>query len=190
MSASDVLRRITTALDRAGIAYMLSGSFASAHHGAPRSTLGIDIVIAANPEQLRAFVESLPSGEYYADLDAALEAHTRQSLFNVIDLATGWKIDLILRKSRAFSLEEFGRRQLVSVQGLPLFVASAEDVIIAKLEWSKLAQSQRQIEDVAAILRLRWEALDRPYLEKWIYQLDLEQEWSHAKRIAGIPEST
>jgi hypothetical protein len=76
-------------------------------------------------------------------LDAALEAHTRP-LFNVIDLATGWKIDLIIRKSRAFSQEEFGRRQLVSVQGLPLYVASAEDVVIAKLEWSKLAQSQRR----------------------------------------------
>jgi hypothetical protein len=78
---------------------------------------------------------------------------------------------------------------LVTVQGLPLFVASAEDVVIAKLEWSKLAQSQRQIEDVAAILRLRWETLDRSYLEKWISELDLKQEWSHAKRIAGISES-
>jgi predicted dehydrogenase len=90
MRASEVLRRISAALDRAGIAYMLTGSFASAHHGAPRSTLDIDIVISANPEQLRTFVQSVPSSEYYADLDAALEAHTRP-LFNVIDLATGWK---------------------------------------------------------------------------------------------------
>jgi len=70
MSAAEVLRRITAALDRAGIAYMLTGSFASAHHGVPRSTLDIDIVIAADPEQLRTFVESLPGGEYYADLNA------------------------------------------------------------------------------------------------------------------------
>ena len=190
MTSSEVFRRITTALEQAGVAYMLSGSFASAYHGAPRSTQDIDIVIAANPEQLRTFVQSLPSNEYYADLDSALEAHTRQSLFNVIDLATGWKIDLIIRKSRAFSQEEFGRRQLVNVQGLPLFVASAEDVVIAKLEWSKLAQSQRQIEDVAAILRLRWEVLDGSYLERWISELDLKQEWSNAKRMAEIAEST
>jgi hypothetical protein len=111
-------------------------------------------VIPANPAQLQTFVRSLSSVEYYCDLDAALGAHERQSLFNVIDLATGWKIDLIIRKSRAFSLEEFGRRQSVTVQGLPLSVASAEDVVIAKLEWSKLAQSQRQLEDVATILRL------------------------------------
>jgi Nucleotidyltransferase of unknown function (DUF6036) len=167
---------------------MLTGSFASAHHGAPRSTLDIDIVIEANPEQLRAFVRSLPSGEYYADLDAAFEAHKRESLFNVIDLATGWKIDLIIRKSRAFSQEEFGRRQLVTVQGLPLYVASAEDVVIAKLEWSKLAESQRQIEDVATILRLRWDSLDRPYLMKWVSELNLGKEWSTAQGIAGISE--
>jgi hypothetical protein len=99
-------------------------------------------------------------------------------LFNLIDLATGWKVDLIIRISRAFSQEEFGRGQLVNVQGLSLFVASAEDVIIAKLDWSKLAQSQRQIEDVAAILTSRWEMLDQPYLGKWIPELNLEQEWS------------
>jgi hypothetical protein len=186
MSAAEVLRRISAALDRAGIAYMLTGSFASAHYGVPRSTQDIDLVIAANPAQLRTFVHSLPSGEYYADLDAALDALRRESLFNVIDLATDWKIDLIIRKSRAFSQEEFARRQLVTVQGLSLFVASAEDVIIAKLEWAKLAQSQRQIEDVAAILRLRLASLDRPYLERWIAELNLNEEWSNATRLARI----
>jgi hypothetical protein len=184
MSAAEVLRRITAALDRAGIAYMLTGSFAGAHYGVPRSTQDIDLVIAANPGELRTFVQSLPNGEYYADLNAALEAHSRESLFNVIDLATGWKIDLIIRKSRAFSREEFSRRQLVNVQGIPLFVASAEDVVIAKLEWSRLGQSQRQIEDVAAILRLRGESLDRSYLEKWASELNLNEELSDAARQA------
>ena len=69
-------------------------------------------------------------------------------------------------------------------------MASAEDVVIAKLQWSKLAQSQRQIEDVASILRLRWEVLDRSYLERWISELDLKQERSNAKRMAEIAEST
>lgn len=188
MSVSDVFARIKSALDLAGIAYMLSGSFASAYYGSPRSTQDIDLVIAAAPDQLRAFVESLPSDEYYAEVDAALEAHQRQSLFNVIDLATGWKIDLIIRKSRPFSQEEFSRRQLVNFQDIFLFVASAEDVVIAKLEWSKLAQSQRQIEDVGAILRVRWELLDHAYLEKWIVELELTKEWKDAKRAAGVSD--
>lgn len=190
MILPEVLQKITTALDRAGILYMLSGSFASAYYGAPRSTQDIDLVIAATPAQLRAFVQGLSSDTYYSDLDAALEAHKRQSQFNVIDQATGWKIDLIIRKSRAFSDEEFSRRRLVDLEGAPLFVATAEDVVIAKLEWSKLAQSQRQIEDVAAILRVRSGSLDDSYLERWIVELGLKKEWNDARRAAGLADSS
>jgi hypothetical protein len=189
MTVPDVFRRIAAALDQAGITYMLCGSFASAYYSAPRSTQDIDFVIAATPAQLRAFVQSLVSDEYYVDLDAALEAHKRQSLFNVIDLATGWKIDLIIRKSRDFSQEEFRRRQPVNLYDISLFVATAEDIIVSKLEWAKLAQSQRHIEDVAGILRARWGELDRSYLGKWILELRLRTEWDDAVRAAGIDES-
>jgi hypothetical protein len=187
MSIQDVLQRIILALDQAGIAYMLSGSFASAYYGASRSTQDIDFVIHASSEQLRSFIGALPVSEYYADLDSALEAHQRQSLFNVIDQATGWKIDLIIRKSRSFSEAEFRRRQRVNLHEIPLFVASAEDVVISK-EWAKLAQSRRQIEDAAAILRARWDALDRSYLAEWIAELNLTKEWDDARRVAGISD--
>jgi len=186
MSVSEVFQRITSALDQAGVAYMLSGSFASAYYGSPRATQDIDLVIEATPVQLLAFVQLLPSEEYYADVDAALDAHKHESLFNVIDLASGWKIDLIIRKSRDFSEEEFRRRQSVKLEGLSLFVASAEDVVISKLEWSKLAQSQRHIEDVAGVLRMRWESLDRSYIEKWVLKLGLGVQWNDARRAAGI----
>ena len=188
MSLPEVFGRIIAALDRDGITYMLAGSFASAYHGAPRTTQDIDLVIAATPAQLRKFVGSLPRDEYYVDLDAALEAHRRQSLFNVVDMATGWKIDLIFRKSRAFSEEEFHRRIRVKVDDLTLFVASAEDVVISKLEWAKLAQSHRHIEDVAGILRMKWTSLDRAYLEKWIQELSLSSEWNRARGAAEIGE--
>jgi hypothetical protein len=144
---------------------MLSGSFARLYYGVPPSTQDIDLGIEATPAELRAFVEALSGKEYYADLESALEAHKRQSILDVIDLATGWKIDLIIRKSRAFRQEEFRRRQRVSLHDVPLFVASAEDVVISKLEWAKLAQSRRQIEDAAAILRVQWDLFDHSYLE-------------------------
>lgn len=186
MSISEVLRRITTALDQNNVAYMLTGSFASAYYGTPRSTQDVDMVVESTPAQLRSFVNSLPLGQYYSDLDAALQAHQAESMFNVIDLPTGWKIDFILRKSRPFSREEFRRRSRVNLQGVSLFLASAEDVVIAKLEWSKLAQSQRQIDDAAAILRARRETLDRSYIEKWTKELHVVAEWDKACGAAGI----
>lgn len=79
MSIPDVLRRIISELDTSGIAYMLTGSLASARHGRPRSTQDLDIVIEASPQQLRSLIQGLEINDYYADLDAALEAHRRES---------------------------------------------------------------------------------------------------------------
>src|SRR5690348_6395223 len=185
MSVPEVFRRITAKLDQANVPYMVTGSFASALYGSARSTQDIDIVIAPTAEQLRTFIQIL-GHQYYAELEAALEALRQESLFNVIDGISGWKIDLILRKSRPFSQEEFLRRQRVSFHGVELFVASAEDVIIAKLEWAKLGESQRQIQDVAAILNIRGSLLDQAYIEKWIPQLGLAEQWTTAKRAAAI----
>ena len=123
-------------------------------------------MMAATPQQLHTLIQGLSSGEYYADLDAALGAFKRESMFNVIDLRTGWKIGMIICKSRAFSQAEFGRRQRLSLHGISLSVASAEDVILSKLEWSKLSQSQWQTEDAAGILKIQRSSLNRPSLEK------------------------
>ena len=188
MSTSKVFKRITSALDQAGVAYMVTGSFASAYYGHPRATQDIDIVIAATEDQLRRFVQLFPENEYYVDLNAALQAHKRQSLFNLVDMLTGWKVDFIIRKSRPFSAEEFQRRTKVNLEDVDLFVASAEDVIISKLEWAKLAQSERQVDDAAGILRTRLSLLDQSYLQKWIRQLDLIVEWNKACQTAGIRE--
>jgi len=142
-------------------------------------------VIDATPEQLRDFIRALPRDEYYAQIEDATSAYQQRSMFNVIDLMAGWKIDLIIRKARPFSVEEFNRRQRVVLHGIPLFVARIEDSVISKLEWAKLAQSRRQIEDVAAILRARGNELDSTYLEKWIRELSLEKEWSEARLAAA-----
>ena len=188
MSVSEVLGGITTHIQQRGIGYMLVGSFASAFHGALRSTRDIDIVIEATSEQLRGLVADLQASDYYAELGAALDALRHESLFNVIDNRTGWKIDFIFRKSRPFDLEEFRRRVAANLFDIQLFVASAEDVVISKLEWAKLGGSQRQIEDVGTVLSAQWKTLDHSYLSKWIKELQLEQQWSAAKGSAEIPE--
>jgi hypothetical protein len=187
MNFEPALARITAALEQTGIEYMLTGSFASTYYGAIRSTQDIDFVVAANPDQLRAFVGLLPKSDYYVDLGAALEAHRNESMFNIVDSATGAKIDLIMRKSRPFSREEFRRRVLADVEGMTLSVATAEDIVIAKLEWANLSESERQIEDVARVLRVQSSRLDRVYIEKWIRELGLTSEWTQAISLEESP---
>ena len=59
------------------------------------------------------------------------------------------KVDLILRKDRTFSVTEFERRETHEVEGMRLTLATPEDVLLAKLEWAKLGDSERQLEDAA-----------------------------------------
>lgn len=186
MTPEDIFRRIIGALDQAGIPYMLTGSFASSYHGTPRATQDIDLVIAPTASQLRRFVTLLPETEYYISESAALEALEREAQFNAIDFATGWKIDLIIRKSRPFSRSEFERRLPVDLFGIQLFIASAEDVLVAKLEWAKAGESMRQLEDCANILRAGWGELDHPYITYWVGQLALDEEWEKAQKMAGV----
>ena len=185
MSVEQVFRTVLGALETARIPYMVTGSFASAIHGEPRASKDIDIVIAPTREQLITFVRQFPDDRYYADEEDALESFSRRSMFNIIDFASGWKIDFIFLKQRPFSQTEFSRRKEEDLGDLRLTVATAEDVLIAKLEWAKMGESHRQLEDVASIIRVKGDDLDTAYVETWVSELGLEQQWTAAKALAG-----
>lgn len=184
MSFQQLLSRLSEILDRAHIAYMLTGSYASSVHGNPRASQDIDIVIAPNRPQLLALLKLLPDTEYYVSDEAALDALARRSQFNVVDFATGWKVDFIIAKDREFSRTEFERRRLLELDGLALYFASPEDVLIAKLEWAKLGASSRQIEDAAGIIALQGNQLDTAYVSHWVDALGLQAQWSTAQQRA------
>lgn len=82
--------------------------------------------------------------------------------------------------------QEFGRRIPAIIRGVPLMVASAEDVILSKLQWSKLGGSLRQIEDAAGILELRKTSLDRVYIDEWVDRLGLHDQWNAALSAARL----
>ncbi len=181
-----LFRRLTELLRQNGIPHMLTGSFASAFYGVPRGTQDVDLVITATPEQLRSFVASLPRDEYYVDEAAALDALRDGTQFNAIDRVEGWKIDFIFRKRRPFSETEFERRRPGAISGIPIDVVTPEDLVLAKLEWAKLGESRRQIDDAAGILELFSTRLDWDYLEQWADSLSLWKQLKAARKSAGL----
>ncbi len=174
MSGGDFLKRLATRLRDADVAYMVAGSFASTYHGIPRSTHDIDLVVDIDEPSLERLIAAFPEDAYYLSAGAARDALARRSQFNIIDLATGWKADLIVRKARPFSRMEFDRREKARVLGVEIFVATAEDAILSKLEWAKKGASERQLEDARGIVAVKGDALDHAYLTKWAADLGVE----------------
>jgi hypothetical protein len=181
----ELLASIADRLETAGIPYMVVGSIAGSFHGVPRTTVDVDIVIDPSAEALRAFIDALPPDAYYVADSAVVEAFERRSSFNIIEQATGWKVDLLIRKDRPFSAIEFERRTTASLFGRDTPLATAEDTIIAKLEWARAGESERQLRDVAGILDVSGETIDRAYIGRWIEELGLEDAWRRALELAS-----
>ena len=185
MSLAEFLRTVVGLLDDSGIPYMLTGSMASAYYAVPRATQDLDVVIAADERGMERIIQDLLARSWYVDPEAAQEARRERGQFNAIDPAGGWKVDFIVRRDRAYSRVEFQRRQRVTLLDVEVSIASLEDVLIAKLEWSDLGDSALQRRDVVQLLERTWDRLDRPYVEKWIHELGLGDEWSRALKRAS-----
>jgi hypothetical protein len=181
VSLASFVALIVRTLEEADIPFMLTGSLAAAFYGAPRATQDLDLVIQSEPDNLRRLVEGLQASGLYVNLDAALEALRTNGQFNAIDPSTGWKVDLIFRRARPFSESEFLRRQQTQLFGIEIPLATLEDLLIAKLEWSELGDSELQRRDIRELLEMAGDTIDRTYMERWIRALNLEQAW---KRVS------
>jgi len=172
ISQAYFLERIVNKLELCGIPYMISGSLGSSFHGKPRSTNDIDIIIDPDSHSLQTFLEIL-GDDYYVCPETAMSALENRTMFNVIDNITGWKADMIIRKNRPFSIEEFNRRIEADIIGIKANVSTPEDTILIKLEWARDAKSERQFNDALGITVTKSKSLDIDYMKKWASELGL-----------------
>ena len=167
------LQKIIQLLDKANIPYMISGSIGSSFHGHPRATNDADIVIDPTQKQLLDFLESLDP-DFYVSKEAAIQALENQLMFNVIDIRSGYKADLIIRKNRPFSQEEFARRIHATLLGVDTYILTPEDSILSKLEWTQGRGSQNQFKDALGVLTVQKDELDFDYLKHWAKELGIQ----------------
>ncbi len=178
MTLLDVLAVVVSELDRAGIPHMVAGSLASTYHGEPRMTQDIDLVIAPERAALELFAARLDRTAFY--VGDAVGAYERRDQFNLVDIRSGWKVDLIIRKERPFSRTEFARRVRADFDGVNVFVASAEDTVLAKLEWARHGGSERQLRDVIGVLGVAGDTVDVGYLRRWADDLGVREQLESA----------
>jgi hypothetical protein len=167
-------------LEGAGIPYMVTGSLASSYYGEPRATRDVDIVVDADLDGLARLVDALQADGYYVDRDVAFEALRGRTQFNAIG-PEAMKVDLIVRKDRPFSIEEFGRRRPADLLGVPAFIPTLEDIVVAKLEWAGAAESERQLRDVTSMLAVSGGDIDEDYVVRWVETLGLTDLWRRAR---------
>jgi hypothetical protein len=155
----DALQR----LNRADLAYMLTGSMASNYWGIPRTTHDLDFVIQLGPANIPKILAAFQR-DYYLDEQAVRAAYQPPWQFNAIDSRSALKIDFWLLQGGGFEQEMFRRRIRVPVFGETAWIAAKEDVILHKIYWHQITPSDRQLGDAAGVVAVQRANLDIPYL--------------------------
>jgi hypothetical protein len=166
----DIVRDVSNKFEKAGIAYMLTGSMAMNYYAQPRMTRDIDVVVAIGPENIER-IAALFRPEYYVSEENIRESIAHESVFNLIHHESVIKVDCIARKSSEYRQVEFERRQRVSILDFTTFIVSKEDLIISKLSWAKDSRSALQLGDVKNLLATGYDAV---YLQRWTRELGLD----------------
>jgi hypothetical protein len=141
-------------------------------------TNDIDFVVELRPDQARRLCQAFPSPEYYVSEKAALEAVAMGGQFNLIHPASGNKIDFMIPRRDAWGLSQMSRRRREQIlPDRPGYTAAPEDVILAKLWYYQEGGSEKHLRDVAAMLQVSGEEIDKEYVTRWAEQLGFSAEW-------------
>lgn len=186
MSQSELLSLVVSRLRELGIPAMLTGSFASSLHGAPRATHDIDLVVDLRPGQAAALAAAFPPPAFYLSLPAIAEAVRERSMFNLLALESGDKVDFWLVTDQPFDQSRFARRQAARLGSSVVDVSTPEDTILMKLRWADSSGgSEKQLQDVLRIYELQGPTLDAGYLEAWLDRLEVRPLWQRVLAAAN-----
>ena len=178
MSDPDLLAAlcpVLQVLSDLGVRHFVGGSIASSAHGVARASVDGDVVAELGPAHVAPLVAALRD-TYYVPEERIRDAVARRASFNLIHLDTMLKVDVFVSQDRPFDRRAFERSRPTSIEGeegATLPVSSAEDVVLAKLDWYRRGGevSERQWTDVMGVLQATGSALDLPYLHRGAVEL-------------------
>ena len=161
----DVLDRLD-ALDRR---WYVTGSWALAVYAEPRMTRDIDIVVDATPTDYETHIRPAFERDFLVNDPIEFGRRWMGGLIHRVEIV---RVDLVFGRADPWARSAMDRRLRMNHPMLgPIWVLTAEDLILAKLEWSE-GTSELQLRDVRSIIRLV-NVLDWTYLARYAAILDI-----------------
>ena len=179
-----LLQTVIGKLEQLGLRYFVTGSVAAIYYGEPRFTNDIDIVVDLTEESIPRLVAAFPPGEFYLSEEALRGALNRRGMCNILHIPTSLKVDLIVADDSLFNRSRFERSLRVKAgENSEANFASAEDVIVKKMDFFRQGGSEKHLRDITGIIMVSGDQLDHGYIENWADQMGLETIWRTIKYL-------
>jgi hypothetical protein len=175
-SSDEQFQAVLQAIERlnsTGIPYAVTGSWVVSSYGILRNTHDLDLIVSLNASDAPKLAAAFAWPRYYADEVAIAEAAAMQSFFNILDTEMSLKVDFWPLKDDDYSQEQFRRREGKEMGGHKLWMLTPEDIILAKLLWYKMSESERQWRDVETVWQTKRAEIDEQYLKLWAARLSV-----------------
>ncbi|MBM4136745.1 MAG: nucleotidyltransferase family protein [Nitrospira sp.] len=179
MELHELLKYLIKAFESLEIQYFITGSMASMFYGEPRFTNDIDVVADIKEKHIAGLLKLFPEDEFYISEEAILDAIINQYQFNIIHPASGLKVDVVIAKGDDFDKSRFKRiKRVTTIEEIWANFASPEDVIIMKMRYYKEGESEKHLRDIASMLKISGNEIDRDYIDFWAKRLNLLDIWN------------
>lgn len=186
MSGNDAVKKLTEALERCQLAYMLVGSYSSNYYGVPRSTRDADLVIELENEKFETLSASLPEG-LRLDQQSGFEMVTATRRDIILVEGSGFKLELFHLSKDAHDQQRFANRLKKPITPeWSVYLPWAEDVIIQKLRWCVGGKREKDFSDCVDVLFVQADVLDFPYIEKWCKKHGTIDVLAQAREMAEV----
>lgn len=170
MTQEEVVKKIAITFKRNNIPYMLTGAIAVNYYGRPRFTHDLDVVTEIQLKDAER-ITKLFKDKFYVSIEGITDAIEHRTMFNLIHLETGFKIDCWILKVGEYDGVSFSRRKKEIVFDEEIYISSPEDLILTKLDWYKKSGLQKHYNDALGIFEIQAGKLDLKYIRKWASQL-------------------
>lgn len=176
-----LLEKISDALNKKGLEYIVIGGYAVLVYGYARFTNDIDLLLGSDISKLNLVDEICNEIELTRLKDDEFAKKT--NVVPVYDPKTNFRADFIFSFTD-FEREAVSRAVTFTKNGVTLKFASVEDLIIMKLYASRATD----IEDIKKLLLLN-EKIDKIYILNWLGKFDEEPELGLTEKFNSILES-
>ncbi|MGH7544470.1 MAG: hypothetical protein ACREK7_11095 [Gemmatimonadota bacterium] len=150
-----------------------------------RSTIDIDVLVQLTPADVGRLKERFPEPDYHLDEGAARKAIAGKQQFNILHIPSAMKIDVFP------VADALARAQIARGESRPVFddiearISPPEELIVSKLVYYQEGGSDKHVNDIAAILEISGDLIDRERVESLAAQVGVGDVWRQVLERVG-----